>query len=375
MSCDLFIFAGEHSGDIQGDLLLKALLATRSGLKIEGVLGPRMRKHCATNLLSMEEFQVMGFTDVIKSLKKLRKHFLFLKRHILKTNPKAVLLIDYPGFNLKLAKSLKKSGYKGKIIHHVCPTIWAWKKGRIKTIEESIDLLLCLFPFEPAYFTKKSPKALFVGHSLANKVLSFEDKKPLFDKPIISIFPGSREKEIFKNFPLQLKACSNYLKANETLVISEIDPKYRQFFEQEIIKYPNLNAQIVSSEYNYSIMRASKLSIATSGTITLELALHRVPTVVTYFIKPIDFFLARKIFRIDLPHYCIVNLLAKRRLFPECYGPHFCENMVFNAFEKLYNNKKQQDQLKIDLAQISKLLYNEEIESTCSTAVLEQIYS
>ena len=135
-ACDIFIFAGEKSGDLHGEKLIKALLDREPHLKIAGVGGPRMREQGMQCILPMEEFQVMGFIDVFYELPKLYRHFHFLTSEILRLKPKAVITIDYPGFNLRLQRHLKKKGYQGKCIHYICPSVWAWGEGidDIKTV-------------------------------------------------------------------------------------------------------------------------------------------------------------------------------------------------------------------------------------------------
>lgn len=370
---DIFLFAGEQSGDIQGEMLLKSLFLARPSLKMAGVLGPKMRTFDIDEILPMEEFNIMGFGEVIKSFKKIWKHFFYLKSTILKLNPKAVIFIDYPGFNLKMAAALRKSGFKGKLIQHVCPSVWAWKKSRIGKMEETLNLLLCLFPFEPKCFDSKSIKTCFIGHPLVNTIKSHTYKN-FAKKEIISIFPGSRDKEIFRNLPLQLKTCAQCIKNSHEIVISCVHPKYEHFIKDQINLYPDIQASIIPSYRNYDIMKASKLSIATSGTVTLELALHKIPTLVTYFISSFDFFLARKIFKIDLPHYCIVNYLANRRIFPEFYGPHFNEKKLIESFNFMLNNPEEEKIVKNNLSSVSHLLYNKTIIQDCAKIILETVF-
>ncbi len=369
-NCDIFLFAGEDSGDIQGEMILKGLYKKNPNLKIYGVLGPKMRAFNAVEVLAMEEFRVMGFIDVIKSFNKLRKHFSFVKSEILRLRPKTVVLIDYPGFNLKLAKHLRKNGFKGQLIQHVCPSVWAWKKGRIKTMERYLNKLICLFPFEKKCFKNACLETKYIGHPLVNKIKSYKYEDILLSENVVSIFPGSRDKEILHNLPLQLKTVASFVKDKYNVVISSINPAHEEFIKKQIELYPEVNITILSSDHNYEIMRASKLAVATSGTVTLELALHKVPTLVTYFIKPLDFFIARKIFKIDLPHYCIVNYLASQRIFPEFYGPHFNENMLNETFQFIFENEQEESLCLSRLSTISELLYNPSPSSDCAEAIL-----
>ncbi|MBS0627154.1 MAG: lipid-A-disaccharide synthase, partial [Verrucomicrobia bacterium] len=145
---DLFIFAGEPSGDLHGEALIQNLRSLHPEITISGVGGPKMRAAGLDSILEMEQFQVMGFIAVFLSLPKLIRYFYFLAKTILFLKPKAVLFIDYPGFALRLERHLKKKHFKGKIIHYICPSVWAWGKKRIPLMEKTLDLLISIFPFE-----------------------------------------------------------------------------------------------------------------------------------------------------------------------------------------------------------------------------------
>ena len=162
MSSDLFIFVGEKSADLHGEKILQALKQLDPALHISGVAGPRMRKVGIECILPMEDFQVMGFIDVFLALPKLVRQFYFVADQILSSNPKAVLFIDYPGFNLRMAKHLRKKGYKGKLCHYICPSVWAWGKKRIPLMAKHLDLLLTILPFEKNYFADTDLQVAYV---------------------------------------------------------------------------------------------------------------------------------------------------------------------------------------------------------------------
>jgi len=331
---DLFIVAAEPSADLHGAKLIEELLKIRPDLHIAAVAGPRMRRLPIQTLFPMESLAVMGFIDVIAALPRIVKQFFAIRRKILLLKPKAALFIDYPGFNLRLARSLKKKNFMGHLIHYICPTVWAWGKKRIPRMAETLDLLLVLFPFEKKCFSSTTLRVEYVGHPLAAQI------PPLPRKPqsILALFPGSREIEIVRNFPLQLAAAKKLIAKDPGLQISvsvsEIAflPLIRRIARETPLQY-------FAGEKNYEWMRSANLAIATAGTITLELALHEVPTVVTYAIRPLDLFLAQKIFRINLPFYCIVNIILSKAVFPELFGPNLNEeNLGVWATELWFND-------------------------------------
>lgn len=342
-SPDLFIFCGESSGDSIGSELLTSLLSLDPSLKITAVTGPKMREHPIITLLPMEEFQVMGFIDVIKALPKILRLFKFIKNTLLKNPPKAIVFIDYPGFNLRMAKHLRKAGFKGNLIYYVCPSVWAWKKGRVKPMAKYLDLLLCVFPFEKQCFANTSLHVEYVGHPLVSKVESYKKNEecPQFETPLFSIFPGSRKKEVERNFPLQLKTAIDVTKDDYTIAISYTNEPLRCLLEEEVKKYPSKKILLFPAKYNYDIMKKSTIAFATSGTITLELALHGIPTLVTYFITKLDLFLAKKVFRIRLPHYCIANYTVNMRVFHEFYGPDFNSDALHETLSFILSNPNE----------------------------------
>ncbi|QVL55338.1 MAG: lipid-A-disaccharide synthase [Simkaniaceae bacterium] len=333
MSDDLFIFAGEVSGDLHGEKLLKELYSAYPNLKVRGVGGPKMRAVGMECIMPMEEFQVMGFIDILSSLPKLIKQFKTIKKDILTHPPKGVVTIDYPGFNLRLAKALCQKNSPAKRIHYICPTVWAWGKRRIPKMEHSLDCLLTILPFEPDLFSKYQIDATYVGHPLIARI-SHHQYDPSWnqaygienEQPILSIYPGSRKKELLRNLPLQIKVAKQIQKGHPDLLIaiSCSDEKFLPLLEKEAG-----GLLIIRHEHSYELMRASHLAIATSGTVTLELALHQIPTVVTFAINPLDVFLAQHIFRINLPHYALPNILYHGELFPELFGPNLTEDALY----------------------------------------------
>jgi len=344
-SVDLFLLAGEPSGDLQGAALVEELLKENPGLRITAVAGPRMRKFPIQCVEKMENLQVMGFIDVLCALPKIARMFFSLRHKILELNPKAFVGLDYPGFNLRLHRSLKKAGFKGKLIHYICPTVWAWGKGRIPQMAKTLDLLLTILPFEPACFAKTSLRVEYVGHPLTQAVAKFRPD-PEFRKrhgfantdKILALFPGSRAKEIERNLPLQLEVARKLQKQDPDLRIA--------------ISAANDQVQGIPLDEAYDLMHNAHLALAKSGTVTLELALHRVPTVIHYAIKPLDMFLATRVFNIRLPYYGLPNLILGKEVFPELFGP----NLTLKALE----------------SQSSALWFEEPFRSAC-TALCEEL--
>jgi lipid-A-disaccharide synthase len=323
MTPDIFVVAGEVSGDNLGGSILESLMQQRKDLDVVGIGGPQMRAHGLFPTIPMEELQVMGFIDVIKHLPRLIKIFRSTVQTILHLNPKVVVTIDYPGFNLRLAKSLRKKGYKGKICHVVCPSVWAWGKKRIQTLAHYDDMLLTLLPFEKPLFKETALRVEFIGHPLVKKT-PFETAP---EDNLVALFPGSRSHEIERNLPYFLR------------LLPKLDPKLKFVISLAQEKHRSLIRSMTDLPF-LTPTQKPMLAIAKCGTIVLELALRGIPTVVTYKISPLDVALAKWVFRINLPFYSLPNLILNRTLFPELIGPELTDNNLFEATTNLLDPKK-----------------------------------
>lgn len=342
-----FIFAGESSGDLHGGALLRALKERDPSVKLSGVGGPIMRQYGIECVLPMEAFQVMGFVDVIASFPKLRRQFYQVRDAILNSQPDVVVLIDYPGFNLRLAKALRKKNYQGKIVQLVSPTVWAWRKGRIKTMANTLDLLLTIYPFEADYFSQTPLAVKYIGHPLIETIQAHryrdEWKKDIGipeSAPLIAIFPGSRQGEIAHNLPIQLEAAALLKKAypDTYFAISCVNETQRSAI-QTLLQKSSLSRDtyIVPRTFAYELMRDSRSAIAKSGTVTLELALHQRPTVVTYQMPLFNRLMAKYVLRLNLPHYCIVNIINNHPVFPEWIAKPASPSDIFHDLVSIHS--------------------------------------
>lgn len=336
MTRHFFLFAGEASGDLHGGHLMQSLQRFNpwDSCQMTGVGGPSMRAQGLDPLLPMENFAVMGFSDVLKSLPKLWKQFYIVRDAILKQKPDAVILIDYPGFNLRLAKALRRKGFKGKIVQYICPTVWAHSAGRIDHMAQTLDMLLTIFPFEADYFSHTSLWVHYIGNPLMEDIqryaydLQWIDRIGLKSKEhLVALFPGSREGEIARNLPFQLEVAALFKKqipqaffglsyAEEHLL-----PLIHHHIERSSLRLGK-DILLIPKYYRYELMRDCQTALAKSGTVTLELALHKRPSVVTYQVSALNYFMAKYLLRLKLSHYCIVNILKGQTIFPEHIGRH-----------------------------------------------------
>jgi len=376
----IFLFAGEPSGDLHGSHLIKALKNLAPDLVYEGVGGQKMRDQGLNCLLKTEDFSVMGFSDVLKAFPKLYQQFYFIRDTILSDPPALIVLIDYPGFNLRLAKSLRKKDYKGKIVQYICPSVWAHGKGRIKTLCTYFDLLLTIYPFEKNYFNNTSLQVEYVGHPLYEILANHSYKDSIFPVAhhLIALFPGSRYGEIARNFPKLLEATSLIKQAKPDVVFAvscssqEIEKQIQNLIQISNIEFKE-DIYLVPKEFSYELMKNCSAAIAKSGTVTLELALHKKPAVVVYELSKLNRFIAKHLLRLRLPYYCIVNILKNGQVYPELIEHGFnAQNTAKELLHFLNNDEKREECLK-HCQEIQTLLGKTNASQTAARLLVELI--
>lgn len=340
-SIDIFVLTGELSGDILGYDLLKNI---PQEVKIEGVLGPNLKKLPIKEILPMDSLNFMGLSKPFSSIFKLISSFLKIRNTILKSNPKIVLLIDLPDINLRMAKSLRKKGFKGKIIQVVCPTIWAWRPKRKKTLEKYYDHLFCLFPFEKEIFKDSSLKVSYIGHPL-NSIAPKEDKNK---KNIIALFPGSRKQEVDALLPRFLEVSKQFpnFDIHVSVAKDSLLPSIKKYTEnyKVTLREPSEKDELISN---------AAFALAKNGTINLELALSHVPQISCYSITGIERFIFGFFFSLYLPHYSLPNILLQKRIIPELIGPFASLKNIRSEFEALINNALVLESMKEDYKRLS----------------------
>lgn len=365
---DIFVFCGERSGDLLGAKVLEPL----KGLQIQGCLGPALEALGFTKLFAMEEFQAVGF-QVIAHLPKVYSLFRKIKRAILQTNPKVVVLIDYVEFNLLMARALRKSGYKGKIVQLVCPTIWAWRKSRKKTLEKYFDLLLTIFPFEQELFEGSKLQAKYIGHPIVDTLDRVTDNKRLTileGKKIIALFPGSRKRELEMYLDCHLKAAAPFTDCE--IAISIAGEKQLALVKKIASKYP-CNVHFIPFEDRYELMQRAEIALSKLGTVNLELAYFEVPTIIAVPLPKWELFLLQHVFKIFLPHYSLVNLIAKRRVIPEYVAPFAIVENIQTEIKNFLNNPSLKGATIEGLREVKTLLMQKDGKESASKLILDLI--
>jgi lipid-A-disaccharide synthase len=337
---DLFIFCAEKSGDLLGYNYVRNLLERNPNTIISGVLGDKMSSLNCTKFMDAKEFSVMGFIAVFKKIIPLIIKFYSIKRHILKQNPKTLLLIDAPDFTLRMARSLRKSGFKGKIIQYVCPSIWAWRKGRKKLIEKYINELICLLPFEPELFKDTPVKAYLALHPFVQEIEQYNypfSLKELKGKKPLLLLPGSRIQEIKANLPLQLEVAKHFKELTACILVSS----NRALVEiVKIMAKADAHPHLIEPSAKHDIMKKAHIALCKCGSSNLELALHATPSVIMYKTSRIDHFLAQYIFKLNLPFFSLPNLILKQPVFTEHINPKATQKDLVTSINRLLSKKE-----------------------------------
>jgi lipid-A-disaccharide synthase len=319
ISSSFFILAGEKSGDRLATAVVEKLKASFPNVEFFGVVGKEGKEHIEP-ILEMEKLQAWGVSGVLLRLPKLLYYYHKIKKEILKRGPIACLFIDVPDLSYSLAKSLKRQGYSGSLIQLVAPTVWAWRQKRADSFAKVFDLLLPLYSFEPPYFAHTSLKTRWVGHPLVEEIEKKEHKK----EPLLALFPGSRKEEVERNFSLQLEAALLFLERapDFEIAVSYASVDFLPFMQAIVEEAKNkirkeAKITFIPFEARYSLMERASFALAKGGTCVLELGLHKVPTVVMYRVSFLNRFLAKHIFRLELPFFSLVNILKGKEVFYE----------------------------------------------------------
>ena len=311
-----YIIAGEASGDLHGSNLIKAIYEEDPQAEIRFWGGDLMQNAGGTLVKHYRELAFMGFVEVIFNLRTILKNIDFCKSDITKFSPDVLIYIDYPGFNMRIAKWAKQKGYKNH--YYISPQIWAWKESRITAIKQDIDKMYVILPFEKDFYEIKHNFPVdFVGHPLIDAIYNqsgvdtnaFRTENQLSEKPIIAILPGSRKQEISKMLAVMLSVVSDF--PNYQFVIAGAPSQDFEFYQQFI---SSENIKFVSNK-TYALLRNSAAALVTSGTATLETALFKVPEVVCYKGSWVSYQIAKRI--ITLKYISLVNLIMDREVVTE----------------------------------------------------------
>ncbi len=326
----IYIIAGEASGDLHGGNLVKALKVLDPSVQVRAWGGDRMAAAGAEVVKHYRELAFMGFAEVVKNLGTILRNLRLCREDIERFRPDAVVLIDYPGFNLRIAEHVHKLGIP--VHYYISPQVWAWKKGRVHKIKKVVDHMYVILPFEEEWYARYGMKVHFIGHPLMDELAgSHAEERADSDHPMVALLPGSREQEISVMLPLMLKMLPHF---PEHRFVVAAAPSVPEQVYQRII---GSRAVQVAHGRTYAVLREASAALVTSGTATLEAALLDVPLAICYRGSALNVWLARRLVKVRF--IGLVNLIMDREVVRELIQEHLNEESLREELTRLLKDE------------------------------------
>jgi len=348
-----YIISGEASGDLHGSNLIKELKKRDVAADIRCWGGDKMQAAGATLVKHYKELAFMGFLEVIKNLGTILKNIRFCKDDILQYKPTALILIDYPGFNLRIAKWAKEQEIP--VIYYISPQVWAWKENRVKLIKNCVDKMLVILPFEKDFYKKWNYEVEYVGHPLVEVVDDFLNSELQTTNHksqttnTIALLPGSRQQEILKKLPIMLEVAKHF--PEYQFVVAKAPGLDESFYAELLNPYSNVSSVVNKT---YELLVQSKAALVTSGTATLETALFAVPEVICYKGSAFSYEIAKRLIKIKF--IGLVNLIMDKEVVKELIQHELTVENLKRELNLLLTDVKKQAQLKSDYSALKNLL-------------------
>jgi lipid-A-disaccharide synthase len=347
MALKFFLLAGEASGDMHGANLAKALKEARPDIILHGWGGPKMKSAGVVLHRELKDLSFMGFVEVLKNIGTIHKNFKLIKTLLNEWRPDALVLIDYPGFNLKIAKWAHRQGIK--VFYFISPTVWAWKANRALIIKESVDRLYCILPFEVDFYKKLNYDVTYVGNPLSDPVSTFipnphfQSSHPFNNQEYIAALPGSRNQELIKIFPVMVRTMA--LMPEQHFVIARTSLLPEEAFVSVLEQYyPNWrNRVFIATDQTYDVLYHAHSAMVTSGTATLETALFHIPQVVCYSTNPINYHIAKSF--VNIKYISLVNLIPDKAIVTELIQADLTPENLKKELIKLEDNSPQRSRI------------------------------
>lgn len=348
-----YIIAGEASGDLHGSNLIRELkkLDISAAMRCWG--GDLMEQAGGELAKHYRDLAFMGFAEVVMNLRTILRNLKFCKEDILQFKPDALILIDYPGFNLRIAKWAKQQGLK--VIYYISPQVWAWKENRVKQMKENIDKMIIIIPFEKDYFKNKwNWEVEYVGHPLAEVIKKFKEDHAVSKvddgtSKVVALLPGSRKQEIAKKLPIMLEV-SKFFPAYQ-FIVAEAPSVEKEFYDDFTKQYSNVSAV---KNQTYDLLSRAQAAMVTSGTATLETALFGVPEVVCYKGSLISYQIAKRVIKVK--YISLVNLVMDKPIVKELIQNELTVDNLKNELNELLTNTDRIAQIRKDYEALKNIL-------------------
>ncbi len=357
----LYIIAGEASGDLHGANLVKALRSQEEDLEIRGWGGDRMAAEGVDITRHIRDLAFMGFSEVILNLKTILGNISYCKDDIRKFAPDAIILIDYPGFNLRIAPYAKELGIK--VLYYISPQIWAWKSSRVHNIKNYVDEMYTILPFEPAFYKRFDMDVQFVGHPLLDELKDYAEAGDEASN-IIALLPGSRKQEISKILPLMLSMRAHYPTHQFTVAAAPAisDSFYREFAGDEVD---------IVRDGTYPLLAKATAALVTSGTATLECALIGTPEVVCYRGSGISYQIAKRL--VKLKYISLVNLIMDQEIVRELIQGELNEKNLRFELSRILDDEEYRSKMKASYKLMRQKLGGIGASSRCAAHMLKTL--
>jgi len=366
----LYLVAGEASGDAHAAGVVQALQSDGNDRwEFRGLGGPLLHGLAPGIEDWIDDAAVVGLWEVLRRYPYFKRRFEQTARAILDWNPEAVLFVDYPGFNLRMAARLRRMGYAGKILYFVSPQVWAWNRGRIPKMARWLDLMLCILPFEPELYESSGLRSVFVGHPLVDRVAAM----PMVEREpdLVALLPGSREREIAKHWPVLLEAAKAMRARHPQLRFATAAPGEKKAGLLRGMAAAAgvgewMEIQVGGAE---KLMQRGSVGAVASGTATLQAALLGLPMVLIYKVSALTYWVGRRV--IKVPYLGMVNLLAKREVVPELIQERFTAERVAEELLSLWGNEERRGKMQAELREATAVLGESGVEERAGREIRE----
>ena len=346
-----YIIAGEASGDLHGSNLIREIRKNDTTAVVRCWGGDKMKAQGGDLVKHYRELAFMGFSEVLMNLRTIFRNLSFCRKDITEFQPDVLILVDYPGFNLRIARWAKRQGFR--VVYYIAPQVWAWKENRVKSMKTCIDLMLVILPFEKDYFkTKWDWEVEYVGHPLVEETDAASAKGPgesLAEKPIVALLPGSRKQEISKKLPVMLEMSRRF--PDYQFIVAKAPGSDELFYKELLNNYPGVT---YVQNRTYELLLQSKAALVTSGTATLETALLGIPEVVCYKGSPISYQIAKRVIKVK--YISLVNLIMDREIVKELIQDAFNPELLEAGLKTILDDAQQIAKMKTEYALLKKLL-------------------
>lgn len=367
----ILICAGEASGDLLAAQLVQSIQSQDATINFYGMGGKKMQNTGVKILFNSNKMAVVGILEILKHLKSIFSAFKIITQWLKKNKPHLVILIDYPGFNLRLAKKAKKEGCK--VMYYISPQIWAWNHHRIKQIKKYVDHMVVLFQFEETLYKKEKIPVTFVGHPLIDIVKPSLPREIIYQQhqlnpkqPIVALLPGSRHNEITRLLPIMIQTVM-FIR-HKIPNVQFILPLANSIKHKEIIDHLTPRIKVIEHQ-NYNLFSITDVAIAASGTVTLELTLQKIPMVILYAASPITAWLAKRFITIKYLGLC--NIIANKQVVKELLQENAKPELIAQEVLKLLTNQIYRENMIKELNFVANMLGNGNCSAKAAKVVFE----